>query len=821
MKQRKWSFVTRTARVLSQNSSALVSSAYLVLLAVWSVPILHAQQTNASPANLEWPRVFVVNGTTNMIFQPQLESWNGFTLKGRSAVSIQPSGSRQPTFGTINISAEAEVDKAERIVYFDNFQITEATFPSEPQNAARYLQTFRGFLPKEVKTMSLDRVEASLAILEQKKQGEAQALLNNPPAIIFSTKPALLISMDGEPRYRPVEGTTLDRIVNTHALFLREKSGKHYLHIFDGYVTATNLNGPWQITKNVPANVKFAEKKAVESKQVDLLAGQENPETKQKPSLNTTPAPEIYIAAMPAELIVTSGEPKWTPIPSTHLLYATNTASHVFKDTEDQKTYVLISGRWFSADSTAGPWHYVPSNNLPGDFSKIPDDSPQENTKAAIAGTRQAQEAAIANDIPQTSKISRREAKMDPVPNYEGGPQLKQIDGINLQYVANSEIPVIRVEENQWYACQDGVWFTATSSDGPWTIADSVPSIIYSIPPSCPIYYVTYVRVYNADSEYVWVAVKPGYYGTAVDTSGVVVYGTGYEYPPYIDDTMYVSYPITYGYATNPTWTPWGGWAFGFAAGWALADDWNYWAYCPPAPYWGPYRSACYGRYYNPYGGVTAWGPYGWAGTSGNIYHQAGPRVGVSRGSAGFNAWTGNQWANRYGRAYNSVTGTRIAGSRSAVNNVYTGNWAYGGRGVAVNEASGAAAAGSRVTAGGPGRDDVTAARGVIKNPRTGQTTTYRGVRGEEGGIARVNGQVVAARDGNVYRGNNNGNWDPVTPTPYTRAAATPAQPQQTRSFNNEAAARYQGAQRQASFQATAPSFGGGARMGGGGGRRR
>ncbi len=38
------------------------------------------------------------------------------------------------------------------------------------------------------------------------------------------------------------------------------------------------------------------------------------------------------------------------------------------------------------------------------------------------------------------------------------------------------------------------------------------------------------------------------------------------------------------------------------------------------------------------YGGITARGPYGWAGTSGYIYHQNGPWTGVSRGAAGYNA---------------------------------------------------------------------------------------------------------------------------------------------------------------------------------------
>ncbi|MCX7009365.1 MAG: hypothetical protein NTY53_19330 [Kiritimatiellaeota bacterium] len=44
---------------------------------------------------------------------------------------------------------------------------------------------------------------------------------------------------------------------------------------------------------------------------------------------------------------------------------------------------MLISGRWFRAASFDGPWEFVPGAALPKDFAAIPDDSPQENVKAA------------------------------------------------------------------------------------------------------------------------------------------------------------------------------------------------------------------------------------------------------------------------------------------------------------------------------------------------------------------------------------------------------------------------------------------------------
>ena len=63
---------------------------------------------------------------------------------------------------------------------------------------------------------------------------------------------------------------------------------------------------------------------------------------------------------------------------------------------------------------------------------------------------------------------------------------------------------------------------------GPWTVATSVPAVIYSIPPSSPMHYVTYVQVYGATPDDVYTGYTPGYLGTVVCPEHVIVYGTGW-----------------------------------------------------------------------------------------------------------------------------------------------------------------------------------------------------------------------------------------------------------------------------------------------------
>ena len=87
-------------------------------------------------------------------------------------------------------------------------------------------------------------------------------------------------------------------------------------------------------------------------------------------------------------------------------------------------------------------------------------------------------------------------------------------------YVFNSPQPIIMVTPTQWFAVQAGVWFTATSVKGPWAMATSIPAVIYSIPPSSPLFYVTFVKIYASDPEVVVVGYTPGYTGVVVTPDG-------------------------------------------------------------------------------------------------------------------------------------------------------------------------------------------------------------------------------------------------------------------------------------------------------------
>ena len=241
-----------------------------------------------------------------------------------------------------------------------------------------------------------------------------------------------------------------------------------------------------------------------------------------------------------------------------------------------------------------------PATDLPADFANIPDDSPKENVKASIPGTPQAQEAVIAADIPQTAKVDRTKARLQPTDQRQSGVETDpgHRPHVRLQlpeadHHGGTTAMVLRAKR--------GLVHRLLGS-GALGRGHSIPAAIYAIPPSSPLYYVTYVKIYDVTPQYVVVGYTPGYMGTVVTTDGVVVYGTGYPYVPYIGATVWYPPPVTYGYAANVSWTPWTGWAVGFGVGWAMGPLW--WVRrllgLRPAPYWGPYapygyRGAAYG----------------------------------------------------------------------------------------------------------------------------------------------------------------------------------------------------------------------------------
>ncbi len=517
-----------------------------------------------------WPRKFTQDGLTLTVYQPQLEKWEQNRLEARAAVSVENQASPQPTFGVAHLAARTEVDKEHRQVTLEDLSVTGAEFPAAGDRAASYLAALRKAAPTTARTIALDRLQANLAVTQAESKTARPEVKNEAPRVIYSTRPSILVLVDGQPALRQVDAVTMLRVINTRALLMfDEANSRYYLHVFDRWMQAGSLEGPWSAVEKPPASLQTVADKFGDDPQVDML---DELASDLKDVFNHGDVPPVYVSTVPAELIETDGKPALEPVPDTKLLWIKNSKDQILLNTEDNNYYALFSGRWFRSKSLEnGPWEFVRADKLPADFAKVPETHPRGDMLASVAGTPQAQEAALAHQVPQTATIDRSQARLETT--YDGNPQFQPIEGTQLQYATNSPTPVIQVDPASYYACENGVWFNSATATGPWAAATSVPPAIYSIPPSSPIYYVTQVYTYGYTPEYVYTGYLPGYCGAYLCPENVLVYGTGWAWRPWLGRYWY-GRPWTYGWGVRVARTP-VGWGYGYAAG-------------VGRPWWGP-----------------------------------------------------------------------------------------------------------------------------------------------------------------------------------------------------------------------------------------
>ena len=765
-----------------------------------------AKSSASATTDKGWPRTFTSGADTFTIYQPQVDKWDGNRLYLYSAVEAKNPTAKSSSYGVIWFNARAEVDKINRTVTLDEVQLTKVNFPADANKNVELTKLLEPKLPTITKVVSLDRLLAATEAESEPVNGVE--VKNDPPNIIFTTKEAVLVMIDGPAQLSEVQGTNLQRVINTRAILLFENDKKlYYLRVSDWWLQAPNLEGPWTYAKKLPDDMKKAEEyivsqtggQTLQSGQSPTSSAQASGQTAQgseaQPSLKeagkNAKIPAVYVVFGPTELLETRGDPEFKPIPGTNLEYAENTNGDFFR--LNGQYYVLISGRWFKSASWTGPWSYVSPTEMPPDFAKIPLDSPKATVLASVPGTPQAQEGLIANSIPQTAAITRSEAKLTVV--YDGEATFVPIEGTSMKYAKNTSVPVIKVSDNNYYCVEAGVWFKAPTPQGPWRVADTVPPEIYTIPPSSPIYYVTYVKVYSATPEVVYVGYTPGYYGTVVSSSSMtVVYGTGWYYPPYITPTVWYGWPYSYGVGASFTWTNATGWSFGFGYGYAYYP-WYY-------PWWGP--MGYYGWGWYPYYGWGAWGGAAVA----NVYGVWGNTAYSRTGAAWANPYTGNYGAATRGSYYNTQTGRSTVAGRGYNTNIYTGNTA-GYRGAATYNPN------TGIVAGG--------GAGYAGNIYSGQGTAGRGAfaynTNTNAGIAAGKNNVYAGKDGTVYRYNRQtGDWSSNSGNGWQSTSKPDANLQRQQQMRN------QGTQRQQNFNSMRGSYGGRTGGGGmrmGGGRRR
>src|SRR5262249_22431830 len=161
-------------------------------------------------------------------------------------------------------------------------------------------------LPPEGRTVALEDVLASVDAQPVKPMNAG--LKVDPPVVFVSTRPAIVVNLEGAPIWRSFPGTPLlQYAVNTNWDLLRDAStGASYPGVGRTWLTASNVLGPWtpaaalpQDFKRLPSGDRWDEAKAAAPSRA---AGQKTP--------------RVFVSRQAAELIVLDGNAVYRRVPA-------------------------------------------------------------------------------------------------------------------------------------------------------------------------------------------------------------------------------------------------------------------------------------------------------------------------------------------------------------------------------------------------------------------------------------------------------------------------------------------------------------------------
>lgn len=574
--------------VLSHKKLPDMKTLYTILtaLAVGTILPLAAISQN------EWPKSFTnANGDMVKVYQLQPEAFSNGVLEANAAISVLKEGKDDPVFGMIWLNANT--DTRGQQVDLNSVEVNAIKLPNESnQDILTELQdAISENMSQWNIVIPLNDINTALQ-LNRQETSLSSKLNNNPPKILYTNKPSILVVIDGAPRLQNNNKWDVQTVINTPFIILKNDN-RFFLYGGKHWYTAPAATGPYTITTSIPGKLE----------RIQEEVAQANKDNKVQQEQKDYEISNIIVTTEPAELLQSDGEPNFTPIQGTNLLYVRNSDNDIFMDVTGQQYYVLLSGRWYRSAALDGRWQFIGADNLPSDFAKIPAGSAKDNVLASVAGTPEASDAVMDAQVPQTAKVDRKTANADI--EYDGDPRFDNISGTDMDYAVNTSSYVLRWR-GSYYAVDKGVWFQSYSSDGPWRICIERPYEVSLIPPRYPVYAMKYVYIYDVTPDYVYVGYTPGYLNTFV-YGPTVVYGTGYYYQPWYG-RYYYPRPYTWGF--NMQYNPWTGWGFGFNFnyGWFNFGIGNYspWSYYGgwwgPAIYrpsycWSPYRAGYHGGY--------------------------------------------------------------------------------------------------------------------------------------------------------------------------------------------------------------------------------
>ena len=155
--------------------------------------------------------------------------------------------------------AQTKVSVSDRLVDFSVFTITDSNFPTlDKTQMQEIIGEITNAIPKHDRVIALDRVLAGIdkSQIIPKNNDHLKA---DPPIVFYSTRPAVVVNVNGAPIWDPIAGTDLEFAVNTNWDLFRQQ-GTDTLYLRDGkfWLKAATIGGPWTPAGKLPGSFAAA-----------------------------------------------------------------------------------------------------------------------------------------------------------------------------------------------------------------------------------------------------------------------------------------------------------------------------------------------------------------------------------------------------------------------------------------------------------------------------------------------------------------------------------------------------------------------------------
>ena len=186
----------------------------------------------------------------------------------------------------------------------------------------------------------MDKTDLQNSLDSYQEQSKLSSAFNNsPPKVIYTSKPSILVLIDGTPKLQTNNNLGVETVVNSPFTIVKNNDEHFYLYGGKRWYVASSATGPYSYTNNTPSNLAKIEDAVNEAAK--------NNNNSENNTVADNSVHNIIVSTEPAELIQSTGEANFSPVAGTGLLFVKNSSNDIFMDIHSQQYFVLLSGRWY------------------------------------------------------------------------------------------------------------------------------------------------------------------------------------------------------------------------------------------------------------------------------------------------------------------------------------------------------------------------------------------------------------------------------------------------------------------------------------------